>query len=72
MSPKQQNNPKQRPGGKNANGPLRNVSRGAAIRAQKRSVQDANRKASQYLDAASSNNAEQPRRANAIDDSPRL
>lgn len=49
----------------------RNVSRGAAIRAQKRSVQDANRIASQYLDA-SSQESERPRRANVIDDSPRL
>lgn len=60
----------------NNNGAVRNVSRGAALRAQKRSVQDANRKASQYLDAATSNNnagsSEKPRRANAIDDRPQL
>lgn len=53
----------------------RNVSRGAALRAQKRTVQDANRIASQYTDAASSPE-QQPvagrRRANLIDDSPRL
>lgn len=49
----------------------RSVSRGAAIRAQKRSVQDANRVASQYLDA-SSQAAGRPGRANVIDDSPRL
>lgn len=53
----------------------RNVSRGAALRAQKRTVQDANRIASQYTDAASSPD-QQPatgrRRANLIDDSPRL
>src|ERR1051325_5601679 len=49
----------------------RSVSRGAAIRAQKRSVADANRIASQYSDA--SNSAQQtPRRANVIDNSPRL
>jgi ribonuclease J len=76
MNEKRQNNPRpNRPkqsGQSNGGGPLRNVSRGAAIRAQKRSVQDANRKASQYLDAASSNNNEQPRRANVVDDSPRL
>ncbi|MBA3757851.1 ribonuclease J [Candidatus Saccharibacteria bacterium] len=56
---------------KSTNGNGRNVSRGAAIRAQKRSVQDANRIASQYLDA-SSQGLEHPRRANVIDDSPRL
>jgi ribonuclease J len=52
----------------------RNVSRGAALRAQKMSVQDANRVASQYLDAASKQTDGQPgpRRANVIDDSPRL
>ncbi|MBI5906525.1 ribonuclease J [Candidatus Saccharibacteria bacterium] len=51
----------------------RNVSRGAAIRAQKRTVQDANRVASQYLDASTNGGEKsQPRRANVIDDSPRL
>jgi ribonuclease J len=49
----------------------RSVSRGAALRAQKQAVQDANRVANQYLDA-SAKQAERPRRANAIDDSPRL
>ncbi|HET7528910.1 MAG TPA: ribonuclease J [Candidatus Saccharimonadales bacterium] len=49
----------------------RSVSRGAALRAQKQAVQDANRVASQYLDA-SSNPIEKPRRANFIDDRPRL
>lgn len=49
----------------------RSVSRGAALRAQKQAVQDANRIASQYSDA-SSGQAERPRRANVIDDSPRL
>jgi len=51
----------------------RSVSRGAALRAQKQAVQDANRVASQYLDA-SAQTADQPRprRANVIDDSPRL
>lgn len=81
MNEKKPTNPKSnnpRPAKQNGNGPLRNVSRGAALRAQKRSVQDANRKASQYLDAATSNNngnsatAAQPRRANVIDDSPQL
>lgn len=56
----------------------RNVSRGAAIRAQKQAVQDANRIASQYQDASamamakSPSAARQPRRANVIDDSPQL
>lgn len=49
----------------------RNVSRGAAIRAQKRTVSDANRVANQYQDAASKQ-LDRPRRANFIDDSPRL
>jgi ribonuclease J len=56
-------------GGQTATG--RSVSRGAALRAQKQAVQDANRVASQYLDA-SSKQIEKPRRANVIDDSPRL
>lgn len=52
----------------------RNVSRGAALRAQKQAVQDANRVASQYLDAAGkqTDTPSSPRRANVIDDSPRL
>src|SRR5690348_13693191 len=56
-------------GGQTATG--RSVSRGAALRAQKQAVQDANRLASQYLDA-SSKQIEKPRRANVIDDTPRL
>lgn len=51
------------------NGPR--VSRGAAIRALRRTQDDANRIANQYLDA-SAHKAEQPRRANFIDDTPRL
>lgn len=47
----------------------RSVSRGAAIRAQKRNNEMATKMASQYLDAAAKN---VPRRANVIDDSPRL
>jgi len=48
-------------------------SRGAAIRAQRRAQDDANRIASQYLDVPSAqpNNGDKPR-ANFIDDSPRL
>src|SRR3990167_2639380 len=49
----------------------RSVSRGAAIRAQKQAVGDANRVANQYLDAASKQ-TDRPRRANLIDDSPKL
>jgi len=49
----------------------RSVSRGAALRAQKRSVADANRIASQYK-SAEATPSERPRRANVIDDSPRL
>jgi ribonuclease J len=49
----------------------RSVSRGAALRAQKQAVQDANRVANQYLDAAAQA-GDRPRRANVIDDSPRL
>jgi ribonuclease J len=49
----------------------RSVSRGAALRAQKQAVQDANRVASQYLDA-SAKQSDRPRRANVIDDSPML
>ncbi|HSX27725.1 MAG TPA: ribonuclease J, partial [Patescibacteria group bacterium] len=47
------------------------VSRGAAIRAQKRSADDANRIASQYLGAQNAKNEDRPR-ANFVDDSPRL
>ena len=46
------------------------TSRSQAVRAQKRSQQDAQRVASQYLTAAESSS--KPKRANVIDDSPRL
>jgi len=74
MSPKQSNNQKQgKPKPASGSGPVRSVSRGAALRAQKRSVQDANRKASQYLDATSAAaKTQRPRRANVIDDRPQL
>ena len=49
----------------------RSVSRGAAMRAQKQSVNDANKVANQYLDAAGKQ-SDGPRRANQIDESPRL
>lgn len=48
----------------------RSVSRGAAIRAQKQAMDDANKIASQWLDS-SSKTGERPR-ANFIDDTPRL
>ncbi|HVX58645.1 MAG TPA: ribonuclease J [Candidatus Saccharimonadales bacterium] len=50
----------------------RSVSRGAALRAQKQAVQDANRIANQYMDASSMQTDQPKRRANFIDDSPRL
>ncbi|HET9721778.1 MAG TPA: ribonuclease J [Candidatus Saccharimonadales bacterium] len=54
-------------------GQSRRSSRGAALRAQKQAVQDANRIANQYLDAASMPGEQpKPRRAVAIGDSPRL
>lgn len=49
---------------------MRSVSRGAALRAQKRNQEDAIRIASQHLDASSKNQKVQ--RANFIDDTPRL
>ncbi len=49
----------------------RSVSRGAAIRAQKRTAEDAHRIASQYLTAENATN-EPGVRANFIDDSPKL
>lgn len=64
-----QASPARRSSGQTATG--RSVSRGAALRAQKQAVQDANRVASQYLDAAGKQ-TDRPRRANLIDDSPRL
>lgn len=51
---------------------VRTVSRGAAIRAQRRTHDDAQRVISQYLDTPEPKTEEQPRRANVIDDSPRL
>ena len=49
----------------------RPISRGEAIRAQKRNAEDATRIASQYLDASNVQVQERPR-ANFIDDSPKL
>jgi hypothetical protein len=62
MNPEKNNNRKGKPknnnqrpqnGNGNGNGNGRNVSRGAALRAQKQAVQDANRIANQYQDASS-------------------
>lgn len=79
MNPEKKNNPKgnrpQKDNNQNQNGNTggsSRVSRGAAIRAQRRTQEDAHRIANQYLDAASMQNAEGKPRANFIDDSPRL
>lgn len=56
----------------NSNGNGRTVSRGAAIRAQRRASDDAHRIASQYLTAEANTNGDTKVRANFIDDSPRL
>jgi ribonuclease J len=69
MNQKPNNSKNKRP---SDNGPKRNVSRGAALRAQKRSVQDANRIASQYQAADAADKQPSKRRANVIDDRPRL
>ncbi len=63
--------PKQNGNGQKQDGANPRVSRGAAIRALRRTQDDANRIANQYLDA-NAKNGDQPRRANFIDDSPRL
>jgi ribonuclease J len=63
------NNKKQQSKAKKADND-RSVSRGAAIRAQKRANEDAHRIASQYLNAEANGNPKV--RANFIDDSPRL
>ena len=68
------NNKKGSSNNSNGNG-RRPVSRGEAIRAQRRNVDDATRIASQYLDASSKNgDDDKPKkpRANVIDDSPKL
>ena len=49
----------------------RSVSRGAAMRAQKRNLEDATRIANQHLDASSKGQVTS-QRANFIDDTPRL
>lgn len=75
------NQSKAKGGGKRRSAPAanaggnRSVSRGQAIRAQKQSLMDAHRIVSQYMPAANGGNGNEPaerRRANVIDDSPRL
>jgi ribonuclease J len=74
MDQKKPNNPgrkpdlKKQPQGRQT-GTGRSVSRGAALRAQKQAVSDANRIANQYQPA---NSEARPRRANQIDDAPKL
>lgn len=68
--PPRRPNSQNKPSGNGSNG-LRSSSRGAAIRAQKRNHDDANRLLSQYADASSQKPDDRPR-ANVIDDSPRL
>lgn len=59
--------------GNKADAPLgRGASRGAAIRAQRRTHDDAQREISRYLDQPNADNSEPRPRANFIDDSPRL
>lgn len=53
----------------NTAAPVRTVSRGAAIRAQKRNAEMANKLANEYLDASAK---KIEKRANVIDDTPRL
>lgn len=68
--PKKPSRPRnQKPQENAAAGPVRNVSRGAAVRAQKRSQMDAQRIANQYAAAPQDSEG---RRANFIDESPRL
>jgi len=50
----------------------RKTSRGAAIRAQRRTQEDAQRVISQYLETPTQKSDDHPKRANVINDSPRL
>ncbi|MGB4759416.1 MAG: ribonuclease J [Candidatus Saccharimonadales bacterium] len=68
--PKKPSRPRNQKSQENAAaGPVRNISRGAAVRAQKRSQMDAQRIANQYAAAPQDSEG---RRANFIDESPRL
>src|SRR5690606_37712480 len=64
-------NSAKQPNGNGNNGTQRSVSRSQAIRAQKRSAEDAIRIANQYSSAVVPRHDEK-RRANVIDDSPKL
>jgi ribonuclease J len=70
------NKPNNKPKGNNNNSPKntpsRTVSRGAAIRAQRRNHDDAHRIISQYADASEFKEEQSPRRANSVDNNPRL
>jgi ribonuclease J len=68
--PRGERSPRDTNGAAQGAGALRNVSRGAAVRAQKRSQMDAQRIANQY--AAAPTEADGKPRANFIDESPRL
>lgn len=70
---RRRNNPKPRSPQQPEMAPMRSSSRGAAIRAQRRTHDDAQKLISKYLDAPESGNEERPRRANVLDNgSPRL
>ncbi len=71
MNNKSNNNKPKPQQNKSGTAPARTVSRGAAIRAQRRNQDDAHRIISQYQDA-SGFKAEKKQRANFIDDSPKL
>src|SRR5690606_17495721 len=58
--------------GNAASGPKRSVSRSAAIRAQKRNLDDAQRIVNQYSNAALAQGGDKSRRANVIDETPKL
>lgn len=66
---KQDNAPRRPQGRTMTTSTGRSVSRGAAIRAQKQAVNDATRKANQYI-GVSETNLDRPRRANVINDTP--
>lgn len=59
-------------GQENNNGGLRKTSRGAAMRAQKRTIDDATRQINSVLQAPKGNENGERRRANVIDDRPML
>src|SRR5690606_12624038 len=63
--------PRQSNGNSGSGAPVRASSRGAAIRAQRRTHDDAQRLISQYLEQPAIKPEERPR-ANKIDDKPRL